>query len=199
GHANGFDQSSPGQIVNWVLFSLLTITTGLVWERRRGLLSRLVGAGVRGVEIIGGKMLTMVALTVLQQVFLILLGQLAFGVDYFNNVGAVALVVISLSVLAAAMGLLVTSLFRTEQAVIATTILAAQLLAALGGAWFPLEVTSSTFSRVAHYLPTAWVIDSFHGIILKGWGVAEVASALTVTWAWAVFFFILAVWRFRVQ
>ncbi len=31
-----FDQASTGALVNWVLFGLLTVTTGLAWERRQG-------------------------------------------------------------------------------------------------------------------------------------------------------------------
>ena len=70
-------------------------------------------------------------------------------------------------------------------------------MAALGGAWFPLDVASAGFSRFAHVLPTSWVIDSFHGIILKGWGVAEVLGPMGIVWAWVVVLAALAVWRFR--
>jgi len=195
--AEGFDQASAGSIVNWVLFSLLTVATGLAWERRQGLLRRLSAAGVRGREIIGGKMLAMVIITFLQQLFLIVLGQFAFGVDYLRSPLALLMVMISLSVLAASFGLLICSVFRSEQAVIATTVISAQLLAVLGGAWFPLEITSGSFSRVAHFLPTAWVVDSLHGIILKGWGAGDVLVPVGIVWAWIVAVFAVAVWRFR--
>jgi ABC-2 type transport system permease protein len=193
----GFDQASTGSLVQWVLFGLLTVATGLVWERRSGLIRRLSVSGVRTSEIFAGKLLAMFVITFLQQLFLILLGQLAFGVNYFNSPLALVMTMISLSVFATSIGLLISSVFRSEQAVIATTVISAQLLAALGGAWFPLEITSATFSRVAHFLPTAWVIDSLHGIILKGWGVGEVLLPLGIVWIWIVVLFGLAVWRFR--
>jgi ABC-2 type transport system permease protein len=107
------------------------------------------------------------------------------------------MVMVSLSVLAASFGLLISSAFRSEQAVIATTVISAQLLAVLGGAWFPLEITSGSFSRVAHFLPTAWVVDSLHGIILKGWGAGNVLAPMGIVWAWIVVVFALAAWRFR--
>ena len=193
----GFDQASTGSLVQWVLFGLLSIGTGLVWERRTGLIRRLSISGVKTSEIFAGKLLAMLAITFLQQLFLVLLGQLAFGVNYFNSPVALVMIMISLSAFASSIGLLVSSVFRSEQAVIATTVISAQLLAALGGAWFPLEITSATFSRVAHFLPTAWVIDSLHGIILKGWGVAQVLYPLGIVWIWIVVLFGLAVWRFR--
>jgi ABC-2 type transport system permease protein len=195
--ASGFDLSSSGSLVNWVLFSLLTVATGVAWERRRGLLRRQSAAGVGSTEMIGGKMMAMVIITLIQQTLLILLGQLAFGVDYFNSPAALVMTMISLSVVAASTGLLISSVFRSEQAVIATTVISAQLLAALGGAWFPLEITSDSFNRVAHFLPTAWVMDSLHGIILKDWGVPDVLYPLGIVWIWIVVLFAVAVWRFR--
>jgi len=196
-NATGFDLSSSGALVNWVLFSLLTVATGIAWERRRGLLRRLSAVGVHGTEMISGKMLAMVIITFIQQTLLILLGQLAFGVDYFNSPLALLMTMVSLSVLAASVGLLISSVFRSEQAVIATTVISAQLLAALGGAWFPLEITSESFNRVAHFLPTAWIMDSLHGIILKDWGAVDVLFPLAIVWIWIVVLFGSAVWRFR--
>ncbi len=196
-HPGGFKQSSPGELVNWILFSLLTIAVGVVTERRVGAMRRLASVGVSKSTILGGKTLAMVIMTLIQQVLLILLGQFAFKVDYFRSPAALILVMVSLSCLAASLGLLIASVFRSEQAVVATTVISAMLLAALGGAWFPLDVASSGFSRFAHVLPTSWVIDSFHGIVLKGWGVGQVLGPIGIVWAWVVVLFVLAVWRFR--
>jgi ABC-2 type transport system permease protein len=195
--AGGFDQSSTGSLVNWVLFGLMGITTVTVWERRKGLLKRLSTAGVRAHEIVGGKMLAMFAITFLQQVLLVLLGRLAFDVQYFNSLPALLLVMVSLSVMAASFGLLISVLFRSEQAVITTTVISAQLLAAVGGAWFPLEITSPTFTKVAHFLPSAWLMDSLHGIVLKDWGITHVLYPMAIVWIWIVVLFGLAVWRYR--
>lgn len=195
--AGGFDQSSSGSLVNWVLFSLLGITTTMVFERRRGLLRRLSTAGISGAEIIGGKMIAMLIITFAQQLLLVILGQFAFDVGYFNSPLALIVTMISLSVLAASFGLLICVLFRSEQAVIATTVISAQLLAALGGAWFPLEITSAGFTKVAHVLPSAWVMDSLHGIILKDWGISEILYPMAIVWIWIVVLFGLAVWRYR--
>lgn len=195
--AGAFVISSTGSLVQWVLFSLLTVATGVAWERRTGVLRRLAGAGVSGSTIIGGKMMGMVIITFLQQLMLVLLGALAFGVDYFSSPVALFMTMVSLSVLAASLGLLISALFHSEPPVIATTVISAQLLAVLGGAWFPLEVTSATFSRVAHFFPSAWIMDSLHGITLKGWDAGDVLAPLGIVWIWIVALLALAVWRFR--
>ncbi len=196
-HAQGFDQSSTGGLVNWVLFGIMGVAATTAWERRRGHLRRLKVAGIGAPSIVGGKMMAMVIITFAQQVLLVIVGQFALGVGYLNSPAALILTMVSLSALAATVGLLISFLFRSEQAVIATTVISAQLLAALGGAWFPLEVTNSGFSRFAHVLPSAWVMDSLHGIILRDWGVGDVLLPLGIVWAWVVALFVLAVWRYR--
>lgn len=195
--SGGFQQSSTGALVNWVLFGLLGVCSTVVWERKNGLLSRLSAAGVRSSEILGGKTLAMVALTFAQQLLLVLLGQFAFGVDYFSSPLALLFIMISLSLLATAFGLLIASVLRSEQAVVAATVVTALLLAALGGAWFPLEVTSAGFSKIAHVLPSAWIMDAFHGITLKGWGVADILKPIGIVWIWIVAVASVALWRFR--
>jgi ABC-type multidrug transport system permease subunit len=139
----------------------------------------------------------MVIITLLQQLLLVIVGRFALGVDYFRSPVALILTMLSLSGLAASIGLLISVLFRSEQAVIATTVISAQILAAMGGAWFPLEVTSAGFTQAAHVLPSAWIMDSLHGIILKDWGVAEVLFPLSIVWGWIVVVLGLAIWRYR--
>jgi len=195
--SGGFEQSSKGSIVYWVFFGVMSVGGTMVLERQRGLLRRMNIAGVRAREIIGGKMITMCIVTFLQQLLLVVVGHFAFGIDYFNSPAALLLVMVSLSLLAAAFGLLIASVFRTENAFVATNVITALLLGALGGAWFPLEITSAGFAKVAHILPSAWLMDSLHGITLKDWGIVDVLGPMGIVWIWIVVLFAMALWRYR--
>jgi ABC-2 type transport system permease protein len=70
-------------------------------------------------------------------------------------------------------------------------------VSALSGAWFPLEITGETFQTVGHLLPTTWILDGLRGIVLRGFGVAEVLPAFGVALLWSIGLFATAVWRFR--
>jgi ABC-2 type transport system permease protein len=141
----------------------------------------------------------MFIITMIQQVLLIGLGQLVFGVDYLRDPPALLLTMITLSAMASCLGLLLATVFRSEQAVIATTVIVSMVLSALGGAWFPLEVTGAGFTRIAHFVPTSWLLEAFRGIILKGWGVSDVLMPLGIVWMFTLVFFGLAAWRFRFE
>jgi ABC-2 type transport system permease protein len=67
----------------------------------------------------------------------------------------------------------------------------------LGGAWVPLEFTGATFKAIGHLSPVAWAMDGFENIVARGLGFESVLLPAAALIGYAVFFFILAVWRFR--
>jgi ABC-2 type transport system permease protein len=194
---SGFVLSSPGMLVNFILFSLMTAGIALIIERQNGTLQRLMTTRLRRSQLIGGKAAGMFLLTFLQQILLIGVAQLFFGVDYLRDPAALLVMMVSLSLVASTLGLLLASVLKSEQALIATTVLVSMGVAALSGAWFPLEITGQAFQSVGHVLPTAWILDGLRGIVVRGFGVADVLPALWVALAWSAGFFVAAVWRFR--
>jgi ABC-2 type transport system permease protein len=195
----GFVLSSPGMMVNFILFSLMTAGIALITERQNGTLQRLMTTRLRRQQLIGGKAAGMFLLTFAQQIILIGIAQLFFGVDYLRDPAALLVMMVSLSLVASTLGLLLASVMKSEQALIATTVLVSMAVAALSGAWFPLEVAGQGFQSVGHVLPTAWILDGLRGIVVRGFDVADVLPAFFVSVAWAAGFFALAVWRFRLS
>jgi ABC-2 type transport system permease protein len=194
---SGFVLSSPGMMVNFIMFSLTTAGIALILERRNGTLQRLMTTRVRRSELIAGKIAGMFALTFVQQILLIAVGQLVFGVDYLRDPAALLLMMVALSLVASSLGLLLASVLTSEQALIATVVIVSMSVSALSGAWFPLEITGAGFHFVGHLLPTAWILDGLRGIIVRGFGVRDVLPAFGVALAWAAGLFALAVSRFR--
>ena len=195
----GFELSSPGMLINFILFSLMTAGIALIEERKNFTLQRLVTTRVRRWELIAGKFLGMFALTFVQQIILIAVGQFAFGVDYLSDPAALLMMMVALSCVASAMGMLVAAVMTSEQALIATVVLTSMAVAALSGAWFPLEIAGSGFQFVGHLLPTSWILDGMRGIVMRGFDAADVLPAFAFSLAWAVGLFALAVWRFRLS
>ena len=196
---SGFVLSSPGMMVNFILFSLMTAGIALIVERQNGTLQRLMTTRLRRWELIGGKASGMFLLTFVQQALLIGVAQLFFGVDYLRDPAALLVMMVSLSLVASTLGLLLASVLKSEQALIATTVLTSMAVAALSGAWFPLEIAGQGFQTVGHLLPTAWILDGLRGIVVRGFSVSDVLPAFAVSVAWAAGFFVLAIWRFRLS
>jgi ABC-2 type transport system permease protein len=194
---SGFVLSSPGMMLNFILFSLVTAGTALIVERQNGTLQRLMTTRLRRRQLIGGKAAGMFLLTFAQQAILIAVAQIFFGVDYLRDPAALLVMMVSLSLVASTLGLLLAALMKSEPALMATTVLVSMAVAALSGAWFPLEVTGQAFQSAGHLLPTAWILDGLRGIVVRGFDVADVLPAFAYSAAWAAGLFALAVWRFR--
>jgi ABC-2 type transport system permease protein len=79
------------------------------------------------------------------------------------------------------------------------SLIAMFVFTAMGGAWFPLDITGQTFSTIGHLTPTAWAMDGFQNIVMRGLGLSSVLLPAGILLAYAVLFFGLAVWRFRFE
>jgi ABC-2 type transport system permease protein len=71
------------------------------------------------------------------------------------------------------------------------------LLSALGGAWFPLEITGETFFAVGHLMPSAWAMEGVQNLILRGRGFGSILMPAAVLIGYGVAFLAAAVWRFK--
>ena len=197
--AGGFSQASSGMMVQFAIFGLITSSMVLVIERKSRTLQRLLTTPMTRTEVIAGHLLAMFAVVLMQQVILLLLGQFAFGVDYFRELGAILLMVVVLALWAASLGLLISAIARKEEQVITLSLIAMFIFAAMGGAWFPLEVAGKAFATIGHVMPTAWAMDGFQNILARGLSFQSVLMPAGILLAYALGFFGLAVWRFRFE
>jgi ABC-2 type transport system permease protein len=196
---SGFAQSSPGMIVMFAVFGLTTSSTLLVAERKSRTLQRLVTTNMSRAEIIGGHALAMAILVLGQQAILVTAGQLLFDVNFAREPLGLLLVMAALALWVVCLGLLVGVLAREEQQVIMISLIAMFVFSALGGAWFPLEVTGETFARIGHVFPSAWAMDGFQNLLVRELGAASVLGPAAIMLIYAAAFLALAVWRFRTE
>jgi ABC-2 type transport system permease protein len=197
--ANGFAQSSPGTLVQFAIFGVMTAAMLLVLERRSRTLGRMLSAPVTRAQVIAGHVLAMFVVTFLQGLLLVVLGQLVFGVDYARAPAGVLVVLAALSLWVASLGLFIGVIAKTQEQVSVFSMISMFLFAAGGGAWFPLEITGRTFSFIGHLLPSAWAMDGFQNVVLRGLGFGSALVPAAVITGYAVLFFVVAVWRFRAE
>lgn len=196
---SSFSHSSPGMMVQFAIVGLMGAASIIVVERKTRSMQRLLTTPIRRYEIIAGHFLAMFVMILIQLLVLILLGQFVFKLDYFGEPLALAMMVISAALMSASMGLLIGTLAKTEEQVIVLTLIPMFVLSGLGGAWVPLEVTSPLVQSVAHFTPTAWMMDGFKGILILGSGWRETLLPAGVLIGFFLLFTGLAAWRFKYE
>jgi ABC-2 type transport system permease protein len=193
---NPYNQSSPGILLQFAVFGLVTSAQILVQEKKSRTLQRLITTAMQPWQIVAGHMLAMFTVTFLQTAMLVLFGQLVLKVDYLQEPLGIFLLAVTLGLWVASLGLLIGVVAKEEQQVILYSLVAMFLFSAMGGAWFPLETTGGAFTAIGRIMPSAWAMIGLQNILIRGLGLASVWTAVGVLSAYALFFFVLAVWRF---
>ncbi len=196
----GFEQSVPGTMVMFTL--LVMLTSGavlLVIERNQGLLRRLASSPLPRRGVVLGKWGGRLLLGLVQISFAMLVGTLFFKIRWGPDLPMLLVILLAWGALAAVLGILLGNLARTEGQSIGLGVLASNILAALGGCWWPIEVTPQWMQSFALTLPTGWTMDALHKFVSFGAGATSVVPHLfalivgTLVLGWA------AVHTFRFQ
>jgi len=195
---SGFSHTSPSMMVQFAIAGLIGAASILVLERKSRALRRLLTTAISRTGIILGHYLAMFAMIMVQFVILVAFGQL-LGVPYLREPLAILLVMAATAAWTAALGLLIGVLAKTEDQVIIYSLFPMFILAGMGGAWMPLEYTGKAFQAIGHLLPTAWAMDGFENIVVRGLGFGSVLLPVAIMLAYAVVLFALAAWRFRFE
>lgn len=197
---SGFDQAIPGILVMFTLLVLLT-TGGslLVIERKQGLLRRLASAPISRQEVVSGKWAGRMLLATVQIGAALLFGTYLFKMDWGPNFGVVLIVLAAWAGFCASAGLLLGSIAKNEGQAAGLGVLAANVLAALGGCWWPIEVTPGWMQSLQNFLPTGWTMDALHKLISFQAGPSSVLTEVVLLVVGTVVVAALAVRQFQYQ
>ena len=156
----------PSYTVMFAFFLVLTVGWLFVAERRQGTLIRLRAAPLSRTQLILGKLLPCFVLSVVQGVFLLLAGKLLFDMSWGGAPVALLLVVISTSLAAMGLALLVAALARTEtQVAIYGTLLVLVLAGVSGCLMGDRELMPETMQQFSLLTPHAWALIAYKQLL----------------------------------
>jgi ABC-2 type transport system permease protein len=187
----GFAQAVPGTMVMFTMLVLLTSgAVTLVVEREQGLLKRLASAPISRGSVVLGKWGARMALGLVQIAFAMIAGTVLFKMDWGSALPMVLVVMTGWAAFAAGLAIVIANVTRTTAQTTGLGVLGTQVLAALGGCWWPIEVTPPWMQKLALALPTGWTMDALHKLVNFGDGsrvaiphvVALTAGALVLGW-----------------
>jgi len=184
---SGFEQAVPGTMVMFTLLVLFTSgAVSLTVERKLGILRRLASAPMSRGAVTLGKWGARMALGMVQIIFAMIAGTVLFHVHWGPNLPMVLLILLAYGAMAAALGMLLGNYGRTDAQVIGIGVIASNLLAGLGGCWWPIEVAPRWAQHLAIFLPTGWTMDALHKLVNFQGSPASVIPQLIASVAVAV-------------
>ncbi len=185
---------TPGVTVFGLSFMTLFSATVIAKDRGSSLLQRLYTAPLAPTDFILGYTLPMLPIAAAQSV-VCYVAAVALGLPVTVNIVYAVLLILPVSLLYIALGLLCGSVLNDKQVGGVCGALLTNLSAWLSGIWFDLELVGGAFQKIAYALPFVHAVEleraalagNFSHILPHLWWVLGYAAALLVL---AVLFFL---------
>ncbi len=165
----GFEQAVPGMLVMFAMLVMLNVGgVTILTERRLGILRRLASAPMSRAAVVAGKWGARVSLGMIQIIVAMATGTLIFRVHWGDHILSIFLVLAAYAGMIALFGLLLGNAASSDGQVIGLGVVLSNVLAALGGCWWPIDITPPWAQKLALVFPTGWAMDALHKLMNFG-------------------------------
>lgn len=180
-----------------ILFLMFTAMQGamsLIDERRAGLWLRL-GLSAGGITpLLGGRMLWLTGLGVVQALVLFLVAAVVYRAPLLANLLAWSATAICAAAASAGIALALAAACNTREQAQPISTFAFLILAAIGGSMAPRFLMPETLQTLGWLTPHAWVIEAYQTVLWRGLVNTTVVQAWTVLSGFAAAGFLAALW-----
>jgi ABC-type multidrug transport system permease subunit len=186
---DAFEQYVPGFGVTFLLIDMLWgMSVALMDERQWGTLQRMriTGASVAGMLI--GRVSARTLIGFVQMIVLFGVGWLLFGIQLGTYPSMLLLPAAAIAFAAAGFGLVVAAVAPSRDSVLPIGSVAAMVMSALGGCWWPLEFEPAWMRAAALSVPTTWTMRAFNDLMIRGLAPRTVVWPTTITIALGLIF-----------
>jgi|TARA_R110002110_G_scaffold236752_2_gene452676 ABC-2 type transport system permease protein len=181
------DFALAGAIVQGILFGSTTGATALATDIENGFFDRLLASPSTRTGIIVGRMAGGMAYGAFQTLFFVLV-LLPFGLSINGGVAGVIGLMVSGTILALAIGALMSSMALLTGSAEAVQGAFPLLFIALffSSAFFPRETMSGIYGTLADFNPVSHLVEGMRGLVIEGVSASALARAILVPAALAI-------------
>jgi len=166
----------PG-LMAFILMVIVTVSTAfsIVREKERGTMDQISLSSIRPIELILGKIVPYVAISLGSAHLVLLLGQVMFGVGIRGSYPLLLLAMVLFVLGALGQGILISSITRTQQVAFLLAVLTTMLPTfILSGFVFPIRNMPPVVQAVTFLVPGRYFLAALRAIILKGAGLSAI-------------------------
>ncbi|MHA1465372.1 MAG: ABC transporter permease [Candidatus Heimdallarchaeaceae archaeon] len=195
---SGLDVGIPA-VIGYVLVFLLLLVgmITIVREKIQGTQDRLYATPLKPSERLLGYVVGLMVIALLMITLVLIFGVFIFGAKVQGNVFLLILGAFLFGIAHVFMAVFLSNFAENELQAMQFAPLTAIPSMALSGMLVPISSLPAWLQPVTYAVPLTYGINLFEGIMLKGWGFAELWLEFTVITGMALLFFILAVLTVR--
>ena len=152
-----------------MLVSALMTSVSITREKETGTMEILLASPLQPVQIIVGKVLPYLLLSITNAFIILLLGRLVFGVPIAGSFILLMLETILFIMMALCLGILISTIAKNQMVAMFISLIALMLpTIILSGFIFPIENMPTVLQWISHIMPARYFITIIRGIMLKG-------------------------------
>jgi len=189
---------AAGMSTMFVLFSAMFGADSILKERDDKTLARLLSSPMKKHSVLGGKLLGIFIIGILQFTAYITATKSIFNVNWGRSIIGLVLLPISTVLATTGMTIFFASIVKTRNAVGGISQIFIQSMSALGGSMFPTSLLPPWLRFFSNFTINKWSMDGFLSL-MSGAGVISISKSIIVLLAIALAFFILGIWRFSYE
>ncbi|MHB8094905.1 MAG: ABC transporter permease [Candidatus Aminicenantales bacterium] len=163
----------PG-LMAFILMVIVVVSTAfsIVREKERGTMEQILVSPLRPLELIVGKTVPYVFLSLISSHGVLFLGYVLFGVSIKGNYFLLLLAMTLFVIGGLGQGLFISTITRTQQVAFQLALLSSFLPTfVLSGFIFPVRNMPAVIRAATYLIPARFFLDALRGIILKGAGI----------------------------
>jgi ABC-2 type transport system permease protein len=188
----------PGlMVVMCQMMAIMLSANAIVREKENGTLEQLFMTPVKAGELILGKLIPYLVLTLAEFCTILFFMYSVFQVPIHGHVSTLLALALPFVFSMLGLGLYISTRVGTREAAGQMAMGTMMPSIFLSGYVFPLDSMPEFFWYVAQIFPTTWLIDAARGVILRGAGWAELWVHSVVLWSMGVLTFALAMLKFH--
>jgi ABC-2 type transport system permease protein len=188
----------PGlMVVMSQMMAIMLSANAIVREKENGTLEQLFMTPVRAAELILGKLLPYLVLTLAEFCTILFFMNTVFQVPINGNVFTLLALTLPFILAFLGLGLYISTQVSTREAAGQMAMGTMMPSIFLSGYVFPLDSMPTFFWYAAQIFPTTWLIDAARGVILRGAGWGDLWMHALVLWAMGIATFALAMLKFH--
>lgn len=149
-------------------------------EKREGSLTRVFLTPTSNATIITGTLLFYVIFELFRAAFLISVSMLIFNVKIEGSFLLIALILIIFTGISTAIGMVLSSMVKTEPQYMAMAMLVSMPTMFLAGVFFPLQAMPKALQAIASFLPVTYAGQALRDVMIKGFGIEYIVYPLGI-------------------
>lgn len=182
------------------LISAFMTSISITKEKELGTMEILLVSPLNPAQIILGKVIPYVLLSILNVIIILAASLFIFGIPIIGSLSLLMLISFIYICLALCLGILISTVTNSQQVAMMLSLVGLMLpTILLSGFIFPLESLPLFLQGFAKIIPASWFVHAVKGIMLKGSGFQELLPDFTVLCGMTIFFVVLSIKKFEIR